>query len=231
MFFPWVGMFEQMQLADGYVHYDDVQFSKGSFTNRVQIKTPKGLQWLTVPLRELHLGQRIMEVAVDNRQDWRQKHLMTLSHAYGSAPFKNDMLSLVRQVYEKSADTIGELAASSMMSIHGYLGFPQPKEFHWSSRLGIGGDGSARVLAVVKHLRGDVYITGHGARHYLDHERFDREGVRVEYMDYQKQPYPQLHGCFTPFVSALDLVANTGRAGAEVCLSHTVPWREFLARS
>ena len=41
MFFPWVGMFEQIALADVYVHYDDVQFSKGSFTNRVQLKTAR----------------------------------------------------------------------------------------------------------------------------------------------------------------------------------------------
>jgi hypothetical protein len=78
MFFPWAGMLEQMCLADAYVHYDDVQFSKGSFTNRVQIKTAMGVQWLTVPLRDLHLGQRILEVVVDNRQDWRKKHLLTL---------------------------------------------------------------------------------------------------------------------------------------------------------
>jgi hypothetical protein len=33
MFFPWVGMLEQLKLADTYVHYDDVQFEKGSFSN------------------------------------------------------------------------------------------------------------------------------------------------------------------------------------------------------
>ena len=41
MLFPWVGMFEQVALADVFVHYDDVQFSKGSFTNRVQLKTAR----------------------------------------------------------------------------------------------------------------------------------------------------------------------------------------------
>ena len=28
MLFPWVGMLEQVRLADSYVHYSDVQFSK-----------------------------------------------------------------------------------------------------------------------------------------------------------------------------------------------------------
>ena len=67
MFFPWVGLFEQIRLADIYVHYDDVQFSKGSFVNRVQIKTNKGTQWLTVPLQNLTLGQEIREVQLSQK--------------------------------------------------------------------------------------------------------------------------------------------------------------------
>ena len=47
MLFPWVGLLEQMRLADVFVHYDDVQFSKGSFVNRVQVKTPDGVRWMT----------------------------------------------------------------------------------------------------------------------------------------------------------------------------------------
>ncbi|NBX37756.1 MAG: hypothetical protein EBR10_11170, partial [Planctomycetes bacterium] len=42
MYFPWVGFLEQMSLADIFVVYDDVQFSKGSFTSRVQAKTAAG---------------------------------------------------------------------------------------------------------------------------------------------------------------------------------------------
>lgn len=38
MFFPGWVLLEQLKLADLYVFYDDVQFSKGSFTNRVQVK-------------------------------------------------------------------------------------------------------------------------------------------------------------------------------------------------
>ena len=41
-------------------------------------------------------------------------------------------------------------------------------------------------------------------------------------------PYPQLHGEFTPFVSALDLVANCGRAGRQYIHSKTVNWKEFV---
>jgi hypothetical protein len=228
MFFPWVGMFEQIRLADVYIHYDDAQFSKGSFTNRVQIKTAKGSHWLTVPLRDLKLGQRIMDVVLDERQDWRKRHLTLLGQAYGQAPFRDEMLSLVKEVYAKPAATISELAIASMEALRAYYAFPKPEQIVCSSQLGIGGSGSARVLDMVKRLNGTVYITGHGARNYLEHELFERQDVRVEYMDYQKLAYPQLHGEFTPFVSTLDLVANAGRKGTGVFVSGTVYWKQFL---
>ena len=41
-------------------------------------------------------------------------------------------------------------------------------------------------------------------------------------------PYKQNHGPFTPFVSALDLVANCGKDGIEVMVSETKAWRDFL---
>lgn len=228
MFFPWVGMFEQIRLADVFVHYDDAQFSKGSFTNRVQIKTARGSHWLTVPLRELKLGQRIMDVALDGRQDWRKRHLTLLGQAYEQAPFRDEMLSLVEGVYAKPAATISELAMASMDALRAYYAFPKPAQIVRSSQLGIGGSGSARVLDIVRNLSGSVYITGHGARNYLEHELFERQDVRVEYMDYQKLAYPQLHGEFTPFVSTLDLVANAGREGVSVFVSGTVHWKQFL---
>jgi hypothetical protein len=102
-----------------------------------------------------------------------------------------------------------------------------PKEIQWSSAMGVEGTGSARVLAVCEALGAERYVTGHGAREYLNHESFEAAGIRVEYLDYKKREYPQLHGAFTPFVSALDLAANCGRAGREVIDSNTVYWKDF----
>lgn len=228
MLFPWVGLLEQIRQADVYVHYDDVQYSKGSFSNRVQFKTARGSAWLTIPLRDLRLGQRIREVRIDDRQDWRGRHLAQLGDAYAAAPHRDEMLDLVREVYRVQAGDIAALAAASVAALCGYFGLGEGREFLWSSALNVQGQSSERVLAVVRALAGNTYVTGHGARDYLDHELFERHGVRVEYLDYRKTPYPQLHGEFTPYVSALDLVANCGRAGAAWIDSGTRYWREFL---
>jgi hypothetical protein len=229
MFFPWVGLFEQIRLADVYVHYDDVQFSKGHFVNRVQVKTAHGSRWLTVPLKQLHLGQRIDEVCLDDAQPWRQRHLASLSQAYRDAPLLDAMLKLVRHVYEQRVRSLADLAIASMDAVCRFLELATQTEFLRSSALGVPGTSSRRVLDIVRRVGGDIYITGHGARNYLDHDLFEANGIRVEYIDYQKRPYPQLHGEFTPFVSVLDLIANVGTAGRDVLVSPTVYWKDFLA--
>ncbi|MFN3430887.1 MAG: WbqC family protein [Candidatus Sericytochromatia bacterium] len=228
MFFPWVGLFEQIRLADVYVHYDDVQFSKGSFVNRVQIKTAEGPRWLTVPLRDLHLGQPIREVRVDDRLDWRAAHLAMLARHYAEAPHRDEMLDLVRAVYDQPHPLLGGLAIASMESVCRFFGLADPQTFRHAADLGIGGSGSERVLDIVRALGGTTYVTGHGARRYLSHERFEAAGIRVDYMAYQRQPYPQLHGAFDPHVSILDLIANVGREGIRNIASGTRHWREFI---
>jgi hypothetical protein len=230
MYFPWVGMLEQMRLADVFVHYDDVQYVRG-FCNRVQVKTERGVDWLSVPLRQLHRGQRIDEVLVDDREPWRARHREILRLAYRKAPYCGEMLDLVDTVFAQPVQTIAELSRASMLALRDYFGLADGHRYADSAALDIPGRSSRRLHDIVLGFGGTSYITGHGARNYLDHTLFEQAGITVEYMDYRKVAYPQLHGAFTPFVTALDLVANCGRAGTAMIVSTTTPWREFVAQT
>ncbi len=228
MLFPWVGLLEQIELADVLVNYADVQFSKGSFTNRVQIKEPAGTRWMTVPLEKFHLGARIDEVKPASNVDWRAQHLRMLEQAYEAAPYAGDMLALVRSVYEADYTNMGALALASTRAVCRYLGIELDRKFVDAPELDIPGRNTDRVLAIVQKLQGDTYITGHGAKNYLAHAEFEQHGITVEYMNYAMRPYAQLHGAFTPFVSSLDLIANQGPAGKQYVSPQTLNWREFI---
>jgi hypothetical protein len=225
MYFPWVGLLEQMRLADVFVHLDDAQFSKGGFFNRVQLKTAEGTPWLTVPLAETKLGQSLNETRMAEH-DWRRKQLATLRQSYAAAPHVEEMLGLVESVLEIEHESLAALSAASVEALAAFFEIT-PKEIRWASAMGVEGTGSARVLAICEALGAERYVTGHGAREYLDHESFEAASIRVEYLDYEKREYPQLHGAFTPFVSALDLAANCGGTGREVIASGTVYWKDF----
>ena len=227
MYFPWVGLLEQIRVADVFVHYDDVQFTRG-FYNRVQVKTATGTPWLTVPLREQHRGQRIDEVRVDDRQDWRSAHRAVLRQAYARAPHRDTMLALADRVWQAPADTLADVARASVRALADAFGLDTTTRFEDAATLGIGGRATDRLLAISQALGGTTYVTGHGAKRYLVHERFEQVGVDVHYMHYGCRPYPQQFGPFTPYVTALDLLANCGVEGAAFIGAHTVPWRTVV---
>lgn len=230
MYFPWFGLLDQIRMADVFVHYDDVQFTRG-FHNRVQIKTPHGVKWMTVPLRRWHRGQKIDEVLPDERIAWRDQHRELLRQNYLKAPFRDEMLSLVDKVFNQPAETLADIARASILALADYFGLGAGRQFVRSDLLHVAGNSSVRLRDIVLSLGGDVYVTGHGARNYLNHDLFQRSGIEVRYMRYYCEPYLQRYGEFTPYVSALDLIANCGPEGASHMQSSTVAWKEFVHES
>lgn len=224
MFFPWPGLFEQIKLCDVFVHYDDVALPQGrSFVSRVQIKSQRGSEWLTAPVKRARL---IKDVELDNTQRWRAQHINMIGHLYAAAPFGQDMKKIVQDMYDADFNAIADLNIATVEKIAAYLGLEA--RFIRSSSLGTVSSGSQKLLDIVCNLAGSTYITGHGARNYLDHELFERAGISVEYMNYKLTPYPQLHGDFNPYVSILDAIGNLGCKAKSVLNSNSQNWRDFL---
>lgn len=229
MFLPWPGHFEQVRLADVFVHLDDVQLPQGrSFVKRVQIKTPRGPRWLTAPTRKDDHRKPIRDVRLQPGRDWRDQHLRLLEENYRHAPCYQEMRSLAEDIYGLETDWLAEMNIHATERIARY--FELPARFDRSSRMGVDAASTHRLVELMDRVGGRTYLTGHGARNYLDHEAFEARNLTVEYIDYLRRPYPQLHGPFDPHVSILDLIANAGQAGREALVSPSVPWREFLAR-
>jgi hypothetical protein len=228
MYFPWIGMLQQIRLCDSFVYYDDVQFARGFF-NRVQIKTANGVDWLTVPLEEWRRGQLINEVRIDNSQNWRRSHRDQLKQAYKNSPFCSDMLDLVDKVFSGNCTTISDISCKSMTALIEYFTpIGDGKIFKNSSALNVPGASSGRLVDISVLMKAKTYLTGHGARNYLDHMAFEKNGISVDYIDYQLDEYPQLHRPFTPYVSSLDLIANCGKEGLDYIRGTRLSWREFI---
>lgn len=225
MFLPWIGLFEQIRLADVFMHYDDVQLPQGrSFINRVQIKTQSGQFWLTAPLDRKRSGRLINEVLLARDEDWRARHVETIRHAYSQCPHVDDMMALVTAVYDNPTDSLAEFNIAAIQTLSSWFGLSPT--FLKSSDSGVDGKSTRRLIDLCRLVDADVYVTGLGALLYLDHELFESRGIAVRYMDYEKRPYPQRHGDFIPFVSILDAIANCGEQAKALICSESVDWRD-----
>jgi len=227
MLFPWAGFFELVAHADVHVHLDDSQFSKGGFMNRIQIKHPGGMRWMTIPLEGRGTFLPICSL-VGAGNDWKRRHRALLTQSLSGAPHVVSALDLFDRVYAR--ERIVDLLIASIEETARTIQLSKPTRWVVASDLSVPGKSWQRVLAIVQALGGTRYITAHGAAQYLDHGAFEGAGIAVEYVNYSKTPYQQLHGAFTPYVSILDGIANLGALVRSTICPKAVPWREFLAR-
>ena len=225
MYFPWVGFLGQLALADVMIWLDDAQFSKGSFTNRVQVKTQSGTKWMTIPLQGKGLATPINSLASAN-SDWKNSHRSLILQSLRANPFCEEALSCFDKACEETPVVDLLIASAELL---GMSVSATPSITLRSSDMAISGKGWERVLNLVQEVGGTEYITGHGAQHYLDHGAFDKAGIEVRYMAYNPKPWPQKFGDFSPYVTGLDLISATpSNERASYIRPDSVHWKQFL---
>lgn len=70
-------------------------------------------------------------------------------------------------------------------------------------------------------LKGDKYISGTGAKAYLNKELFKKESVHLSFIDYKPLRYPQIHPRFVENMSIIDAVFNIGWKSTALKLKKT----------
>jgi hypothetical protein len=214
-FLPWLGFFDQMIRSDVFVIYDDVQFDKHGWRNRNRIKTANGIAWLTVPVRHGgHHGQAINDVKIDNSRNWARKLVSAIQQAYARAPHCEPYAKQLTEILTRPWENLLELDLSIIELMAHW--FEVETKVLKASELGILGSQSGRLLEICRHFGAWRYLSGNAAKSYLDNQLFDKAGIEVVWQDYAHPSYPQIHGEFVPYLSALDLVLNVGPESPKV---------------
>lgn len=209
-YIPWRGYFDLMASVDEFVLYDDVQYTRRDWRNRNQIKTPHGLQWLTVPVRvKGKYLQTIRETEIEHNTSWASDHLKALSLNYRKAPFHDQVMQWLEPLYSDLPAMLSQVNRRFLESISAQLGIAT--KLTDSADYKLEGDKSERLASIAAQAGAQVYVSGPAARSYLDEAVFRSRDTQVEWFDYSGYaPYAQLWGDFVPNVSVLDLLFNCG---------------------
>lgn len=206
--FPGLHFLHRMMVADLFVILDSVQFNPRHEENRAKLKTARGGEWLTVPMRKANREQLIRDTPVDTSRPWQRKAWGTIQTLYGKTPYFKMHAPAIQTILEAPYETLVQLDRASWEPALKLLGITC--RFVLASELPVSGKGPRLLLDICKHLGADTYLSGSFGREYLDTAEFAREGVDVLFHEYECLPYPQCHGDFVPFLSYLDVLFNTG---------------------
>jgi hypothetical protein len=210
-FFPGLHYLHRMMVADVFVIFDSVQFNPRHEENRAKLLTPRGPDWLTIPMHKTHREQLIQDTRIDNDQPWRSRAVKTIQHLYGKAPHYRTYSSVIQQILEAPHETMTQLDRASWEPALRLLGISC--RFVCSSELPVTGKGPRFLLDICKQVGADTYLSGMHGREYLDSAEFAREGVQVHFHEYQYPTYSQRGeggAQFVPFLSYLDTLFNAG---------------------
>jgi hypothetical protein len=209
---PWRGYFHQIQKADLFVFYDDVQYDDRGFRNRNRIKTDAGLRWLTIPVYSQGVQVTktpIRDVRISWDRPWARKHWETIRHAYGRAPHFARYADLLKGFYARRGETLADFTIELTVALSWELGLTKTR-FMRSSSLNVEGARTDRLLGLLAAVGADHYISGPSARAYIEEDKLRARGVTLEYMTYDYPQYEQLYPPYEPKVSILDLLFTKG---------------------
>lgn len=214
-FLPWIGYFDLIDQADIFVFLDTVQFEKQSWQQRNRVRTPNGLEWLTVPVYITgRFGQTIREVEIKT-DVFPEKQIKTLQCHYSKTPYFDEYWPELEAILHsaKQDRSLARLNMSFICWLAGLLGISS--RFVLASDLNVENRRSERLVGILKNIGADRYLSPRGSMEYLlqDREVFAQAGIPILFQTFVHPEYRQRYAPFEIGASAIDMLFNEGAAG------------------
>ena len=218
-YIPWKGYFDLIHAVDEFVLFDTAQFTRRDWRNRNRIKTPGGLQWLSIPVATKgRYLDAICDIEVSD-PTWNQRHWRTIAANYSRAAHFRTLGPAIEALFLECRES--RLSAINFYFLKGLcalLGISTP--LTWSSDYRMAEGQTERLVSICVEAGASVYLSGPSASSYLDPEAFAKSAVRLEYFDYAGYPeYEQLYPPFEHGVSVIDLLLHEGPQASRYMLT------------
>ncbi len=232
-FLPWIGYFDLIDQADVFVFLETVQFEKQTWQQRNRIRTPNGLEWLTVPVFiKGKFGQLIREVEI-RTTEFPHKHLKTLGQHYGKTPYYREYGGELEGILmsARKDPSLARLNITLIQWLSRHLGISS--RFITASELPVEGKRSERIISILRQVEAERYMSPKGSLDYLlkDRDIFMAGGFPVLIHNYTHPEYRQQYKPFAPGASAIDLLFNEGPGAADIIRAGrlpSIPFDEFV---
>ena len=208
-YIPWKGYFDLINMVDEFIIYDDVQYTKNDWRNRNKIKTSQGIQWLSIPVRQENLVQKIIDIKITDKK-WNIRHWRSISQSYAKAKHFKEFKDFFEELYMGCNEVyLSQINYKYILAICKILGITTKIRF--SSEFVLRNGQTERLLGIYEDCDAALYISGPAAKNYFDIELANKANIQVEWMDYNGyKEYEQLFPPFVHGVSILDLIFNEG---------------------
>lgn len=217
-YLPYLGFFEKAYNSDFFILYDTTQFKKNDWQNRNKICTPKGWDWITVPVVH-EFGLRIMDTKISNPAKSLIKNWRALQTNYGRAPYFKKYSARLEEIYSANYEIISDFNTDLILAISENLGL-KTKFVRSSEFPTLESKSTEALIDMTKIVGADTYISGTEGINYMDMDLWNSTGLKIEFQHYTHPVYKQFNNHeFQSHMCALDLLFNYGDESLDVLLN------------
>jgi hypothetical protein len=211
-FVPYLGYFQLIAAAGTFVVYDDVQYIQRGWINRNRVLNQRLPQYITIPLDKASQNKRINELTISQTAPWQKKTLHTLRSAYGRAPHFAKVFPICEAMLGLPEPGLVSFLEHSLKLVCAALEIPT--RFVRASAIPAVDRfrGTARILAICKHLDATAYINPIGGAALYSSSDFLEERIRLQFLNSTLPEYQQHAAPHVPSLSIIDVLMFNGIA-------------------
>lgn len=209
-FFPYLGYFSLIKHTDIFIINSSVQFITQGWIERNRVLKPtEGWLYIRVPLLKHSHKSMIKDIKIDNNQNWKMKILAQLDHYKKKAPFYNNTILLLEEIFENNYEDITSLNKKALESVCKYLGIE--KKINLFSDMGLSIDTPKAPdewgLNICKSINGVTeYWNPPGGMSFYDKNKYEKAGIKLKFLKINLKPYDQKRQIFEPGLSIIDVM-------------------------
>ena len=217
-FFPWLGFFNKINSSDVFIFLLESKRSKNDkYLTRSFILNNDKKTYLSIPLGP---KQKIIKtLELPDSQKWRINMLNIIHASYSKSHFyeciRGDIERLImfdcQYFYEFSLNAIYFFLQNLNIEKICFEDKNFDKEF---------GEANNRLVNLCKEVNASKYLSGIGAKSYIDEDIFKKSQIDIIYQDYFPRPYKQLSSEFIPGLSIIDVLFNCGYSKTEKLIKY-----------
>jgi hypothetical protein len=220
-YLPWLGLVDKIARSDVFVALDSVQYSARAFQHRTLYSCVGGPRYLSLSVNSS--GHRSEErairdvVLVDPQATAR--HFETLRHRYGRSPGWRGLEQRLGALLLARHERLLDLSLATIRLTLEVLEVPVPIVL--ASDLGPSATKTDLMIELTRAASAGIYLSGQGARAYLEPEKFPAAGVQLVFQEFHHPTYPQ-RGLpeFQPGCFALEWALEVGEGAARAFHAH-----------
>lgn len=220
-YLPWLGLVDKIARSDVFVALDSVQYSSRAYQHRTLYSCPGGERYLSLSVNSG--GHRSEERAIRDVMlvdpHTPARHFETLRHRYGRSPGWRRLEEPLRALLLARHERLLDLSLATIRLTLDVLEIPVPIVL--ASDLGTTATKTDLMIELTRAVGADVYLSGQGARAYLEPEKFPAAGVALEFQEFTHPTYPQRGVAeFQPGCFALEWALEVGDDAARAFRAH-----------